>query len=76
MCKGNIKTNPRPEEFYCGGTAPPGFEIFGSATVLCKAVMNINSPFGKARWFNNSFCGGGGRIVLVYQCQTEFIFYQ
>ena len=26
------KSNPRPQEFYRAGTAPPGFEIPGSAT--------------------------------------------
>ena len=33
MCEGDIKTNPRPNKFYRAGTAPPGFEIPGSATV-------------------------------------------
>ena len=32
MCERNIKTNSRPKEFYRAGTAPPGFEIPGSAT--------------------------------------------
>ena len=27
-----IKIIPRPQEFYCAGTTPPGFEIPGSAT--------------------------------------------
>ena len=33
MCERDIKTNARPQEFYRAGTAPPGFEIPGSATV-------------------------------------------
>ena len=33
MCEGDIKTNPRPKNFYRAETAPPGFEIPGSATV-------------------------------------------
>ena len=32
MCEGDIKTNPRPQEFYRAGTAPLGFEIPGSTT--------------------------------------------
>ena len=33
MCEGDIKTNLRPQEFYRAGTATPGFEFSGSATV-------------------------------------------
>ena len=36
MYEGGIKTNLRPQEFYAR-TAPPGFEIPGSATV-CPAL--------------------------------------
>ena len=51
MCEGVIKTNPRPQEFYRAGTAPPGFEVPGSATVLllkvyykyCSMIINGNS---------------------------------
>ena len=32
MCEGGIKTNLRPQEIYRVGTAPPGFEIPGSAS--------------------------------------------
>ena len=32
MCEGAPNQTPRPQEFYRAGTAPPGFEIPGSAT--------------------------------------------
>ena len=32
MCEMDIKINARFQEFYRAGTAPPGFEIPGSAT--------------------------------------------
>ena len=38
MCEGGIKTNLRPKEFYCTGTAPPGFEIPESASVKVATI--------------------------------------
>ena len=32
VCVKGIKTNLRPQEVYRAGTAPPGFEIPGSAS--------------------------------------------
>ena len=47
MSEGGIKTKPRPQEFYRAGTAPPGFEIPGSATgpVPMGPVFNLLGVF-------------------------------
>ena len=37
------KSNPRPQEFYRAGTAPPGFEIPGSATVTLAKLYGMGS---------------------------------
>ena len=49
MCEGGIKTNLRRQEFYRAGTAPPGFEIPGSATDI-QCIHFIMILFGHALW--------------------------
>ena len=51
MCEGGIKTNLRPQDINRAKTAPPGFEIPGSATDNEK--KNAFSPTGQIRVQNS-----------------------